>query len=238
MLTVRYPRALLAALSLVLPLGACGDDSGPSPSERPAAMLLDGAVTPPEYEDEISALFHAVTDLGFPLDTTSQQDSTSIAALIAGKSILFLPEVETSFDAGTQAILAEFVEAGGTIVAVGGYEHTEWLNTAFGWALVDTGGFDLRIPMPKLAEASGTPFSDGPGNILSNDGGGYLSIASLPTDGRAVYGAESGIVAASVAVLPEGEGQVVWFGWDWYDGVPIGLQDGGWRRLLRATADF
>lgn len=234
-------RSALAALTFVSTLGlaACGsDNSSPSPSDHPAGLLTAGDFDVTNYGSETSNLMFALQAAGFPLDTTSAMDSTSIAALIAGKDILFFPEVTPTFDAGTGAILKAFVDNGGTIVLVGGYDHLTWVNAAFGWSLVPNGGWSDRHPMPKAAGASGTPFADGPASIPANDGGSSLALASLPVSGIVVYASPDSSTDASVAILPSGSGRLVYFGWDWYDGAPIGLQDGGWRKLLRANAGF
>lgn len=235
-----FRSAALTALTLTAALAACGGDGGgaPSPSGHPAAMIVLGSFDTTDFYNETSNLMFAVQQEGFPLDTVSAEDSASVAALIAGKDILFLPEYTPTFTAGTQAILKEFVNNGGTIVAVGGYDHLTWLNSAFGWTLAQGDDWYQRLPMPKASGASGTPFADGPSHIAGNDGGSQLIAASLPTGGKVVYNGPEGDTDASVAVIPYGDGRVVYFGWDWYDGAPYGLQDGGWRALLRRTAGF
>lgn len=235
-----FRSAALTALSLTALLAACGDDSsGPSPSDHAAGLLVSGDFDPTDYGSEASNLMFALQQAGFPLDTTSAEDSTSIAGLLAGKDIVFMPEVSPSFDAGTQAILKAFVDDGGTIVVVGGYDHISWLNSAFGWTLSQGDGWSSRHPMPKAPGASGTPYADGPASIPANDGGANLTTASLPGSAKVAYRGEDGdSTQASVAILPSGTGRVVYFGWDWYDGAPNGLQDGGWRKLLSLSAGF
>jgi len=36
-------------------------------------------------------------------------------------------------------------------------------------------------------------------------------------------------------MIPFGRGKIVFLAWDWYDGVPIGSQDGGWLEILEAA---
>ena len=232
--------SILAALALTAALAACGSDSsGPNPSDHPAGLLVAGDFDVEDYGSEASDLMFALQQAGFPLDTTSAMDSTSIAALLAGKDIIFLPEVTPTFDAGTQTILKAFVDNGGTIVAVGGYDHVDWLNTAFGWSLSTGDGWSSRLPLPKAPGAAGTPFADGPASIPANDGGSNLTKASLPGTALVAYRGEEGdTTQAAVAILPSGTGRVIYFGWDWYDGAPYGLQDGGWRKLLALSASF
>jgi len=230
----------LTALALAFVVGACGDDdSGPNPSGVAAGMLVAGSFDVEEWGNESSDLFLALQHVGYDFDdTTSATDSTSIAALIDGKDIVFFPEYEPTFDAGTLAILKAFVDGGGTIVLVGGYRHVDWVNTAFGWSLSVGDDFDYRLPMPKSDEAGDTPYGSGPSSIPSNDGGSELESTSLPDSAIIAYEGQEGSNDGAVVVLPSGDGRLVYFGWDWYDAMPIGLQDGGWNKLLKLSAGF
>lgn len=40
---------------------------------------------------------------------------------------------------------------------------------------------------------------------------------------------------AAVADIPFGAGQIVYLGWDWYDGAPDGSQDNGWLKVLKSA---
>lgn len=235
-----FRSAALTALTLTAFLAACGDDSsGPNPSDHPAGLLVSGDFNVENYGSEASNLMFALQQAGFPLDTTSLEDSTHIAELIAGKDIVFMPEVTPTFDAGTQAILKAFVNGGGTIVLVGGYDHVDWVNSAFGWSLATSdSGWSDRAPLPKAAGALGTPYADGPATIPAWDGGTTLDDISLPDSARVIYSGSDGTADAAIALLPSGNGRLVYFGWDWYDGAPFGLQNGGWPTLLRLSAGF
>jgi len=232
-------RAALVALAATALVAGCGDDdAGPNPSDHPAAMLTIGSFDSISYESETSNLLAAVEHAGFPVDTSYVHDSTTMAALLAGKDILFLPASDANFDLPTQALIVAWVDAGGTIVMVGGADQLNWVNTAFGWGLSSADQIESRHPMPKTGDAHGTPFADGPSSIPGNDGGYTLSAPSMPDDGIAVYLGEDGDNDASVAILPYGDGRLVYFAWTWYDGPPRGLQDGGWYTLLKQTAGF
>jgi hypothetical protein len=229
----------LAALALALVVGACGDDSsGPNPSDVEAGMLVAGSFEIDDFESEASNLFTSLQHVGYSLDTTSATDSTHIAALIAGKDIVFFPDVTPSFDAGTLAILKAFVDGGGTIVLVAGYNHVSWVNTAFGWSLGTDEDLDFRAPMPKTDDAGDTPYGGGPSSIPGNNGGSVLDASTLPDSAIIAYEGENGSNDGSVVVLPSGTGRLVYFAWDWYDATPVGLQDGGWNKLLKLSAGF
>ena len=230
----------LAALALTLVLVACGSDdsSGPNPSDVEAGMLVSGSFEAGDFEYETSNLLASLEHLGYSLDTTSSTDSAHIAALIGGKDIVFFPEDNPAFSAGTLAILKAFVDGGGTLVLVAGYDHLDWVNTAFGWSLASDEDLDFRAPMPKADGADHTPYRDGPSSIPGNNGGSLLDVSTLPDSGIVAYEGENGRTNASVAVLPSGSGRLVYFAWDWYDATPVGLQDGGWNKLLKLSAGF
>jgi hypothetical protein len=229
----------LAALALAIVVGACGDDSsGPNPSDVEAGMLVAGSFEVGDFENETSNLLASLQDVGYSLDTTSATDSTHIAALIAGKDIVFFPEYSPTFDAGTLGILKAFVDNGGTIVLVAGYDHVDWVNTAFGWSLATDEDLDYRLPMPKTDAADDTPYGAGPSSIPGNNGGSLLDVATLPDSAIVAYEGEDGRTNGSVVVLPSGTGRLVYFAWDWYDATPVGLQDGGWNKLLKLSAGF
>jgi hypothetical protein len=237
------PRSIIVAFALLGAgaLYACSSDGATFvPADHPAALLTAGDFDTASTGSESSNLMFALQEAGFPLDTASGMDSTTIAGLIAGKDVLFLPEISPDFDAGTEAILKHFVDNGGTIVLVGGYDHIDWVNATFGWSLSNPDEWGDGSPMPRLAGASLTPFAGGPATIASNNGGGSLDIASLPTGARAIYGSPDTTTTtlASVVILRSGSGHLVYFGWDWFNGAPHGEQDGGWRKLLGASSGF
>lgn len=233
---------IAAALATSALLGACGDDSsGPNPGSHPAAMLLDSGdspIDPRDYESGYSTLFFAVTAAGFPLDTTTAEDSTAIAQLLAGKDVFFLPA--NRYPGTTQAlnVIKDFVQGGGTLVLAGGQSHLTWVNTTFGFTLGGANGYYERHTMPKANGADGTPFEGGPASILSNSDVDLLDAGALPPNTALAYLGPDGDTDASVAVIPSGAGRIVYLGWDFYDAAPIGLQDGGWRKILSLTAGF
>jgi hypothetical protein len=234
--SIPLARLTLPLLALTL-LGGCTGDDDSDPTTHPAGLLVTADFDVTDYSAESSNLMLAIQQAGFELDTTSNMDSTSIAALIAEKEVLFLPEVSPTFDRGTEAILRRFVDDGGTLV-VGPCCHMTWLNSAFGWDLGEGPPWGNRHPMRRADGARGTPFADGPPTIQANNSGNSLVVAMLPHDAVVVYEGPDGDTDASVAVITSGSGRVVYLGWDWFDAAPAGLQDGGWRKLLRLTAEF
>lgn len=69
----------------------------------------------------------------------------------------------------------------------------------------------------------------------NNNATSHLRVSSLPEGSLPIYVAGG---AASVAVMPFGEGQITAIGWDWFNAAPLGGQTGGWLTTLdRAISD-
>jgi hypothetical protein len=39
-------------------------------------------------------------------------------------------------------------------------------------------------------------------------------------------------------VIPNGSGNVILLGWDWYDAAPVGAEDGGWNAVFEAAVRY
>lgn len=235
-------RALLVLGAVTL--AACGDSSnGPNPSGTRLALFVNGTYVDYDttnYGSEASNLEFAFKARGFNVTTFTTTDSAQVAAILATTDVLVFPENEESpysgIPANTFQGVAAWVNAGGTVASF--YDFT-YLNTPLGLAMSGgTGGaVSDRYPLDRTAAAGDTPF-DGPSSIPANDATGYMDPASLPGGSITVYQGYNGNTDASVAVIPVGSGRLVYFGWDYYDGKPFGLQDGGWYRLLDGLAGF
>jgi hypothetical protein len=241
-----FGRVALAALAVSTALlAACGDDEGPSPSSRSAAVFVNAAymdwdTTSWEHWDAGSNAYAAIVDAGFPVDTFSGLDVAAINAHVAGKEILFFPEIynDPPFTAEAIDSIRAFVNNGGTVVVFSSGNNIATFNTMFDLALSSDGDDSRRLPIPKMSGAGETPFGSGPANVPENDWTYYIESNSLPDNAIIAYGEPEGGNDAAVAVLPYGEGRIVLFGWSWGDGKPKGWQDGGWNELLTLTAGF
>jgi len=238
--------AILTAFALSTSvLAACGDDDGPSPSSRPSAVFanktyMDWDTTGWGQWDAGSNAYAAIVDAGFPADTFSGLDAAAIHAHVAGKQILFFPELSNNPPFTSDAIdsIRAFVNGGGTVVVFSSGNQLSTFNTMFDLTLSSNGSESSRLPIPRTSGAGGTPFSGGPSTVPENDWTYYIESNSLPDNAIIAYSeAEEGNDAA-VAILPYGEGRIVLFGWSWGDGKPKGWQDGGWNELLSLTAGF
>jgi hypothetical protein len=166
----------------------------------------------------------------------SRFDGTSAARFttgLAGKQVLVVPELQigdlgAALDESAEGVIAAFVAGGGTLVKMGPRDaDISFLNEVFGYALI----LDANAAEPYVLGpgAIGTRFQQGPGALP------YFSstaaITGLPALARVVY-QEFDDVGAVVSQIPFGSGQVIFFGWDWFDAAPRGVEDGGWLDVL------
>jgi hypothetical protein len=224
---------------------ACGDSEGAGPSSRSTAMFvnttyMDWDSTSWEHWSAGSNAYAAVRSVGFPVDTFSGLTAADVHTYIAGKDILFFPEVygNPSFTIDGEDSVQAWVAEGGTVVVFSAGNNIEVFNELFGLSLEAKGSYSSRAAIPRNAEASETPFGDGPASIPENDWTYYLLASSLPDSAIVAYGEPEGGPDAAVVVIPYGAGRIVFFGWSWGDGRPKGWQDGGWNELLALTARF
>lgn len=241
-MTFRMILRATALLGLVA-LAACGSDEESSPNTdgvRVALFINDTYVDfdTTDYGSEASNLLFAFQARGFDVDTFSTTDSTAIAAILAAHDVVVFPENEgnsyTDITAPFWNAVEAWVDSGGTVAA---FYDFAYLNTPFGWTLGGGDGWDDGAPMERTAEANGTAF-DGPRTIPGHSATGTIDDATLPGSSIVVYAGFEDSPDASLAIIPHGDGRVVYFGWDYYDGVPYGVHDGGWFRLLDGLAGF
>lgn len=237
--------ARLALVLAAVAVAACGDSSdGPNTSGTRVALFVNDSFVDydtTDYGSEASNLEFAFKARGFSLTTFSTTDSAQVAAILAVNDVVVFPENEGSYNysvlpANTFQALKGWATAGGTLVSY--YEFNYW-NTPLALTLAGGNGGDPgdRYPLDRTAAAGDTPF-DGPSTIPANDATTFITQASMPLGSVTVYQGYNGSTDASVAVIPVGSGRLVYFGWDYYDGKPFGLQDGGWYRLMDGLAGF
>ena len=79
-------------------------------------------------------------------------------------------------------------------------------------------------------------FADTPETIDNNNSVVYIKDGF--TEGRKViYHSTESPAEAAVVKFPLERGNIVYFGWGWWNAFPIGEQDGGWLALLNSTID-
>jgi hypothetical protein len=230
-------------LGLVLLAAACGDDegSGPNTGAVHVALFINDTYVDwdtSDYGSEASNLYDAFRARGFQVDTFSATDSAAVAAILAANDVVVFPENEgngySGIAAGTWLAVKAWADTGGTVAAFADFTY---LNTAFGWTLDGGDSWDDGAPYERTDAADETPF-DGPETIPGHSATSTIDAASLPGNAIIVYTGYDGSPDAGLAILPAGTGRMVYFGWDYYDGVPTGVHDGGWYKLLDGLAGF
>lgn len=192
---------------------------------------------PGNPDSEASNLQATLQSQGSRIMTFSGITAADFTAAVAGKNILAIPELETSdlnpdLDAAARTAIFNFVDGGGILLMFDpcSGDPLDVLNATFGFSLSCAGGADTPITLNATA-AAGTPFAGGPATIPQNDATASITAGSLPAGARIIYIDNNG--NSTVTLIPVGSGFVVVLGWDWYDAVPVGSQDGGWLEVLR-----
>lgn len=183
--------------------------------------------------DNVQAFF---TNQGHSVSTFTGIDAASINAATGGRDILVLPEFERgtpTFDAAAIAATSGFVGSGGSLFIYGGSgRQANFLNEVFGFSLSESRVYgDLGLS----ATASGTPWAGGPPIIPANNATEGLAESSLPVGSLSIY-SQTG--AAALAVIPFGAGSIIYVGWDWFNGAPVGSADNGWGDVVSRAVTF
>jgi len=180
----------------------------------------------------------SLAGMGHSVNPFSGITAGDFAAALSGKSVLVIPELEVGdlnadLSPAARTTIANFVNAGGTIIVAGTTSNrdTDLINAIFGFSLA--GGGSSGASTRNNAAAAGTQFADSPPTLADNNLTDSVQTSSLPAGTRAIYtrGGDT-----TVAMMPFGSGQVIYLGWDWYDAVPAGGQDGGWNLVLTSSA--
>jgi Thrombospondin type 3 repeat len=222
--------ALCAAIAFTLTIAAPVAATNVLVFDNPSYVDTAGGTS--SESDNIQA---SLTSLGHAVATFTDITDTGIAAAIAGKDVLLIPELENgdlaaALSSAAKTTIANFVASGhGLIVnrdyTTGGQRDSQLLNAVFGFSLTTA---NLGGVSTLQAGAAGTSFAGGPVSLPANDGLGGITSA-LPGGGLEIY--KSG-TTITVARLSYGSGRIVFLGWDWYDAAPAGSQDSGWLTVL------
>jgi hypothetical protein len=195
-------------------------------------VLMNGNYT--DLEEEAPNLVAAIASFGNSYSTFTNISQSTFESFSGG--ILVIPELDNAEDtlendltSGAKDAIAAFVNNGGTLIT---FEPSSdgldsLLNSIFNFSL-DTNGVSEPI---NLTSGGLGLFPTAPSNIPNNDGTNSLDITTLPTSSVAVYEGD-GENQSVVTMIPYGDGKIYVMGWDWYDGAPLGEQDGGWLEIL------
>jgi len=174
---------------------------------------------------------------GYDVSYSNTTNNTAMAGFLADKEVLIFPELEggsgTTIGAQVGAAVAAFVNGGGTLV-VNSASGQQFLNAAFGFGLSGGSGGTSVLS----SGAAGTLFANNASNLSDNSAvyGGSL-ISSLPAGARVIYADNAG-TNANVFVLQQGQGQITFLAWDWFNASPVGTANGGWIEVLRDALSY
>jgi len=195
-------------------------------------IMMNGNYT--DLEEEAPNLVAAITSFGNTCSTFEDISESTFASFSGG--ILVIPELQSDEDSlgdvltsGAKDAIADFVNNGGTLITFEPDSDNLYglLNSIFGFSL-DTAGVSDPI---NLTSGGLGLFPTAPSNIPNNDGTDSLDITTLPTNSVTLYEGD-GENQSAVTMMPYGDGKIYVMGWDWYDGAPLGEQDGGWLEIL------
>lgn len=193
----------------------------------------------PSIGDEASNVMFSLTSLGHTVNPINDEDSGAFGAALAVSDILLMPDncqfCDSFLDLSvfTKSVITDFVADGGGFLINGTVSSraTDFLNDLFGFSLSGGSTGSTSGSFLDTVGAASTAFAGGPGLIAANDAATGILTTTLPTDAARIY---TGSGHSDVALLPFGNGKVIYLGWDWFNSAPrfVGGQDGGWNDVL------
>ena len=158
-------------------------------------------------------------------------DAEGLSEVLSQGNKFLIPENEEGevpWSTESQAVIAAWVASGNTLIV---FYVNIWLdvfNSIFDFSIEEGEGGDSTYN--KTEAAASTIFSSGASSINALSATDKLLISSLPSGAIPVY---SNGTESAVTILPYGEGNIIVFGWDWYDALPFGAEGGDWVDLLQ-----
>ena len=181
--------------------------------------------------NESDTIQASISSLGHTVSTFIDITEPGFATALAGQDVLVIPEQERgvigpALSPGAIDTIREFVADGGSLVIAGRFgADSNFLNTVFGFSTSSSSVSSSSL----TGDASGTQFSDDNSSIPSHSATQAITTSSLPIGSLNIYGDAS---SSTVAVMPFGQGQVTFVGWDWFNAAPLGIRDSGWLQVL------
>ena len=197
------------------------------------ALFADTAYVdynPPNTSSEAYNMQVALTSMGH---TVTPFTGTTLAAwttALAGAQVLVVPEQEVSqiagnLDAATVTAIQGFVSGGGIVIVGEDYQSTMFLNNVFGYSILQGGSADST----RTAAAASTVFAAGPLLLANNNATNGYVTSSLPAGALCAYANGTDCMVFQINL---GSGRIFQLGYDFYNAVPNGTQDGGWNTAL------
>ncbi|WP_436793748.1 Calx-beta domain-containing protein [Actinospongicola halichondriae] len=228
-------RALAAMAVLLAPLALAGP-AGSAPGGDSNIAVFDND----DYGDSDQETALVIADLeagGHNVTTFDGITAAEITAALDGQNVLVIPELEggddgaliADLDDDAEAVIADFVDGGGRIVFFGSSEPDAEINGLFGFSVSTSDDGDAcdepeddDVDVTAAATAgcnrvdTDTELHDGPATLLYVNDTTTLSIASLPEGSTVPYVDNNNADGAAVALMPFGDGMVVFLGYDWF----------------------
>lgn len=195
---------------------------------------VDYVVNPgTELEHEVNNLMDLMDGQGIAYSTFTSLSASTFDNM-GSASKLLIPELEEDdilpgLNSGAKAAIANYVSRGGTLITFepDSGDLINFLNEVFSFSLSYAGSDE---PITLTEDGAGL-FTGLNSEIPSNNATVGLATDDLPPNAVTIY-AGDGANQSTVVKIPYGSGSIYVLGWDWYDGAPRGVQDGGWNNLL------
>ena len=178
------------------------------------AFFDNSAYTDPAQES--AQLITSLTNLGHTVNVFSGITASAWTTATAGADLLVIPELDNAslfpdLDGAAQAAIANYVISGGGLLMFDRTAHTlPMLNGIFGYGLFNAGPGVTNL---NVTDATGTPFAGGPAALSAPSSTDGVLTTSLPAGALDLY--NNGTGATSVFALQEGQGHIVYLGFDW-----------------------
>lgn len=182
--------------------------------------------------------------LGFTVLPFTDISDIGFTEAVNKRCTLVIPELENGalnidISGAARSVIYDFVSGGGTLMVFANDTRAlEVVNGIFGPSLGTSLSSDITRSPIRIDDVIGTPFDGGPDPISMNS-----SIGSLDNSGtnalisfreaKSIYREDNAGGHCTVFLIPFFAGNIVLFGWNWRDAVPVGIQNGGWLEVLR-----
>jgi hypothetical protein len=182
---------------------------------------------------EVYNLIKGIQSFGNVVSLHSNIDNDAMLQASTGAMAFIIPEMETgaltpALTTAARGTIYDYVYNGGKLICFHAIdEMCDFLNSVFGWSLTSAG---LVWSVNIGDDAAGTGFAGAPASLAANDSTKAWSADSLPVGMKKIYVDSN---ADAVVIMQQvGTGYVIAMGWDWFEAVPVGANDGGWMDVL------
>lgn len=213
-----------------------------SPAEAAVVAVFDNPAfvdtTSPHPDSESDNVQTSLLWLGHTKRTFTDFSEDGLRTVLTGADALLIPDLYNDLGASLTSeavdVIADFVATGGGLIV-----HERPFAVSLLGAVFHINGLTHTGVLPNSpltgAEA-GTAFAGGPAELPRNNLTSGILDSTLPPTATAIYASGGGV---AVARIPFVGGRIIYLGWNWLDGFPIGTQDGGWLPVLeRAISDI